>query len=190
MNQQQRQVRQQGQQRQHNHQAKPSFNVTIEMSWVTNLTIGRNVYVKWRYSPLEHGKTQTSTVGINERVDFPTADASDNEEEDDEEVEKANEVRKEKKRRKRRKKEGRYMCTIEIKNKRKFRDLSFVLREVDEKGRSHDIGHGLLCLSNLVGKELERQVLLELDADPKKSSTLLLNKRPILCLHVKVSKPK
>lgn len=178
------------QQRQHGQQKQkqPTFTIAIEVSWVSNLTIGRNVYVRWKYSPLEHGKTQMSTVGINERADFLASDnEEDNDNDDDDVVEEVNETKKKKKENEKKKKKEK-STSIELKNKKKFREISFELREVDERGRSHDLGHAFLCLSNLVGKTLERQVLLELDADPKKSSTLLINKRPILCLQVKVSR--
>lgn len=166
-------------------QTKSMFNIIIEISWVSNLTIGRNVYVKWKYSPLEHGKTKPSTVGINEKAEFVMKNFSDEEGEVGEgerEGEGTSKARKKKAHKERNK------SLIEIKNRKKFHELSLVLGEVDEKGRKHEIGNASFCLSNLVSRTSDRQVLLELDADPKKSSTLLVNKRPVLCLHTKVSR--
>lgn len=177
------------QQQQQRRQTKPSFDVFIEVSWVSNLTVGRNVFVKWKYSPLEHGKTETSTVSVNEKADFTANNFSDEEDIDEENIENIenNENNNKKKKKIRDKKKTHKSCSvIEMRNKKKFHELSFVLGEVDEKGRRHEIGHAFLCLPSLARKTLDRNILLEFEADPKKSSTLLINKRPILCIHTKV----
>lgn len=173
------------QQQQQRRQTKPSFDISIEISWVSNLTVGRNVFVKWKYSPLEHGKTEISTVSVNEKADFTINNFSDDENIDEENSENV-ENNKRKKKTGDKKKAHKSDSVIEMKNKKKFHELSFVLGEVDEKGRRHEIGQAFLCLPSLARKTLDRNILLEFEADPKKSSTLLINKRPILCIHTKV----
>ena len=171
---------QQRQQRPSKPKLKPT-DVAVEISWVSNLTIGRRVYVKWKYSPLEHGRTPASTVSVSEKAEFNLNYEDEGESENEGESTKKGGVHL--------KKES---PVFEIRNKKKLKELIFELREENEKGRSRGIGCAALCLPSLASKaaSVERQVLLEFDADPKKSSTLLVNKRPILCLHVKCHEHK
>lgn len=169
---------QQRQQRPSKPKPKPT-DIAVEISWVSNLTIGRRVYIKWKYSPLEHGRTPASTVSVNEKAEFSLKYEGDGEGESENNKKGRGHLKKE-------------SPVFEIKNKKKLNGLFFELREENEKGRSHVIGCAALYLSSLANKAafVERQVLLEFDADPKKSSTLLVNKRPVLCLHVKCREHK